>query len=178
MAIAGELPEGRTQKGTFKKGTKGPPDQRGGVGGDQGCEKRNGGETGGVSVVLLYKLQTTMHAVLVPVHPALRMFFYAALFDDNVLVYNVATVRAESDWGIVAPVIQIWTPFPSHFGYLPKGPPPCRRAVCNLINIVMRTRTISKMSMGNGVAPMLTVGWACTFPTRPGRSSGHRRNKY
>ncbi len=99
-----------------------------------------------------------MHAILVPVHPAVRMFFYAALFDDNVLVYNVATVRAEPDWGIVAPVIQIWTPFPSHFGYLPKEPPPCRRAVCNLIHIVMRTRTISKMGMGNGVAPMLTVG--------------------
>ncbi len=35
MAIAGELPEGGTQKGTFKKGAKGPADQRGGLGGDQ-----------------------------------------------------------------------------------------------------------------------------------------------
>ncbi len=63
-----------------------------------------------------------MHAILVPVHPAVRMFFYAALFDDNVLVYNVATVRAEPDWGIVAPVIQIWTPFPSHLVISPRDP--------------------------------------------------------
>ncbi len=99
-----------------------------------------------------------MHAILVPVHPAVRMFFYAALFDDNVLVYNVATVRAGPDWGIVAPVIQIWTPFPSHFGYLPKGPPPCSRAVCNFINMIMRARVIGKMNPGNGGAPILTVG--------------------
>jgi len=31
---------------TANTGTEGPADQRGGAGGDQGCEKRNGGETG------------------------------------------------------------------------------------------------------------------------------------
>ncbi len=60
-----------------------------------------------------------MHAIIVPAPSALRMFCVAALFDDNVLVYNVATVRAEPDWGVVAPVIQVRTPLPSHFGYLP-----------------------------------------------------------
>jgi len=85
------------------------------------------------------------------------MFFYAAFLDDNVLIYHVATVWAVPDWGVVAPVIQVWTPFPSHFGYLPKEPP-CSRAVCNLIKMVMRTRAIGKMNLGNGVAPMLTVG--------------------
>ena len=60
-----------------------------------------------------------MHAVLVPVHPALRMFFYTALLDDNVRVYHFTTLWAEPDWGVVAPVIQVVTPLPSHFGYLP-----------------------------------------------------------
>ncbi len=50
MAIAGELPEGGTQKATFRKGTQGPADQRGGLGGDQGGEKGDGGETGEVKV--------------------------------------------------------------------------------------------------------------------------------
>ena len=89
------------------------------LGGDQDSEKRDGREAGEISVALFYKLQTTMHAILVPVPSALRMFCVAAFLDDNILVYNVTTVRAEPDGGIVAPVIQILTPLPSHFGYLP-----------------------------------------------------------
>ncbi len=48
MAIAGELPEGGTQKATFRKGAEGRPDQRGGLGGDQGGEKRDGREAGAI----------------------------------------------------------------------------------------------------------------------------------
>ncbi len=55
MAIAGELPEGGTQKATFRKGAEGAADQRGGLGGDQGGEKGDGGETGAVECVKLYK---------------------------------------------------------------------------------------------------------------------------
>ncbi len=43
MAIAGELPEGGTQKATFRKGTKGRPDQQGGLGGNQGGAAGDGG---------------------------------------------------------------------------------------------------------------------------------------
>lgn len=46
MAIAGELPEGGTQKATFRKGAEGPAEQRGGAGGDQGGEAGDGGEAG------------------------------------------------------------------------------------------------------------------------------------
>jgi len=117
----------------------------------------DGRETEPVSVTLLDKLQTTMHAILVPVHPPLRMFCVAAFLEDNVLVYHLATVRAPPDGGVRAPVIKVSTSCSWYFGYIHKRPP-CSPAVCNLINMVMRTRTISKMSMGNGVAPMLTVG--------------------
>ncbi len=48
MAIAGELPEGGTQKATFRKGAEGPAEQRGGVGGDQGGAAGDGGEAGAV----------------------------------------------------------------------------------------------------------------------------------
>ncbi len=50
MAIAGELPEGGTQKATFRKGAKGPADQRGSAGGDQGGTAGDGGEAGAVKV--------------------------------------------------------------------------------------------------------------------------------
>ncbi|MFQ6674596.1 MAG: hypothetical protein ACE5GH_07425, partial [Fidelibacterota bacterium] len=72
-----------------------------------------------IDAALLDKLQTTMYAILVPVHPPLRMFFYAAFFEDNILVYHFATHRAVPDGGVVAPVIQVRTLLPSHFGYLP-----------------------------------------------------------
>ncbi len=109
MAIAGELPEGGTQKATFRKGAKGPTDQRGGVRGNQGGTAGVGGEARAVSVTLLYKLQTTMHAILVPVHPPLRMFFYAAFLNENLRVYHFATVRAPPDGGVRAPVIKVST---------------------------------------------------------------------
>ncbi len=48
MAIAGELPEGGTQKATFRKGAEGPAHQRGSAGGDQGGVAGDGGETGEV----------------------------------------------------------------------------------------------------------------------------------
>jgi len=98
-----------------------------------------------------------MHAIRVSVHPALRMFFVAACLGRSVRVYHFATVRAVPDWGVGAPVVQVWTPFPSHCGYLPKGPP-CSRAVCNLSNMGMRTKAIGKMNLGNGEAPLLTAG--------------------
>ena len=129
----------------------------------------DGRETGAASVALLDKLQTTMHAIIVPVHPALRMFFYAASLDDNVRVYHFATAWAEPDWGVVAPVIHVLTPLPSHFGYLPNPKrlsggtrnetrTPCSRAVCNLIHMVMRARAIGKMNLENAEAPMPTAG--------------------
>ena len=49
MAIAGESPEGGTQKGTFKKGAEGTLVQRGGLGGDQGGPAGDGGEAGAVA---------------------------------------------------------------------------------------------------------------------------------
>jgi hypothetical protein len=71
-----------------------------------------------VSVVLLHKLETTMHAILVPVHPALGMFIVAAYPGENVRVYHFATARAVTDWGVRAPVIHVSTPFPLHCDYL------------------------------------------------------------
>ncbi len=50
MAIAGELPEGGTQKATFRKGAEGPAEQRGGLGGDQGGTAGDGGEAGTVGI--------------------------------------------------------------------------------------------------------------------------------
>ena len=72
-----------------------------------------------IDVVLLHKLQTTMRAILVPVHPALRMFFVAACLGGNVHVYRFPTIRAVPDWGIRAPVIHVSTPFPLQFSLLP-----------------------------------------------------------
>jgi hypothetical protein len=71
-----------------------------------------------VDVVLLHKLQTIMHAILVPVHPALRMFVVAAFLGGNVNVYRFPTIRAVPDWGVRAPVIHVSTPFPLDFHYL------------------------------------------------------------
>ena len=62
-----------------------------------------------VGAALLDKLLTTMHAILVPITPPLRMLCFAAFLEDNVLVYHFATHRAVPDGGVVAPVIQVWT---------------------------------------------------------------------
>jgi len=62
-----------------------------------------------IGAALLDKLLTTMHAMLVPVTPPLRMLCFAAFLEDNVLVYHFATHRAETDGGVVAPMIQVWT---------------------------------------------------------------------
>lgn len=69
-----------------------------------------------INIALDDKLYTTMDAIMASVHPAFRMFFFAAFLDDNVLVYHFATARAIADLGVVAPVIQVRTPFPSHAG--------------------------------------------------------------
>ncbi len=71
-----------------------------------------------IDVALRYKLQTTLHAILVPVHPALRMFVVAAFLGGNVHVYRFPTIRAVPDWGVRAPVIQVSTLFPLHCDYL------------------------------------------------------------
>ena len=92
--------------------------------GDQGGTAGDGGEAGAVGITLLDKLQTTMHAMLVPVLSSHRMFYVAAFLEDNVRVYHFATLWAEPDWGVVAPVIHVVTPLPSHFDYLP--PPKAR----------------------------------------------------
>src|SRR3972149_8849170 len=55
-----------------------------------------------------------MHAIRVHVHPAVRMFFFAAFLGENVRVYRFATVRAVPDWGIGTSVIHVWPPIPSH----------------------------------------------------------------
>ena len=68
-----------------------------------------------IDVVLLHKLQTTMRAMLVPVHPALRVFVVVAFLGGNVHVYRSPTIRAVPDWGVRAPVIHVPTPFPLHF---------------------------------------------------------------
>ena len=83
------------------------------------CFNENRGGTagdGGLRVALLDKLQTTMDAIMTPVHPAFRMFLFAAFFNDDVRVYHFATAWAIPDQGIVAPVVQVRTPFPSHVG--------------------------------------------------------------
>jgi hypothetical protein len=59
-----------------------------------------------------------MHAMLVPVLSALRMFCVAAFLEDNVLVYHFAAVRTVPDGGVRAPVIHVLAQSPSHFGYL------------------------------------------------------------
>ena len=122
----------------------------------------DGKETEPVSVTLLDKLQTTMHAILVPVHPPLRMFCVAAFLEDNVLVYHFATVRAPPDGGVRAPVIKVSTSCPWYFGYIHKRPP-CSPAVCNLIHMVMRTRATGKGNLGNAEAPMLTLAEHAPF---------------
>ncbi len=71
-----------------------------------------------IDVVLRHKLQTALHAIPVPVHPALRMFFVAAFLGENVRVYHFATARTLTDWGVGAPVIHVSTPFPLHCDYL------------------------------------------------------------
>ena len=122
----------------------------------------DGRETEPVSVTLLDKLQTTMHAILVPVHPPLRMFCVAAFLEDNVLVYHFAAHRAVTDGGIVASVITVSTSCPWYFGYIHKRPP-CSPAVCNLIHMVMRTRATGKGNLGNAEAPMLTLAEHAPF---------------
>jgi len=67
-----------------------------------------------IDVALRHQLQSTMHAIRVHVHPAVRMFFVAAFLGENVRVYRFATVRAVPDWGIGTSVIHVWTPIPSH----------------------------------------------------------------
>ncbi len=49
-----------------------------------------------IDVVLHHKLRTTMHAILVPVHPALRMFVVAAFLGGNVHVYRFPTHNSGS----------------------------------------------------------------------------------
>ena len=85
------------------------------VAGDRGQSFMFDTATRGLGVVALrYQLQTTIHAILVHVHPAVRMFFVAAFLGENVRVYRFATVRAVADWGIGTSVIHVWTPIPSH----------------------------------------------------------------
>ncbi len=98
-----------------------------------------------------------MLAVLVPALSAHRMFCVAAFLEDNVLVYHFAAHRAVTDGGIVASVITVSTSCPWYFGYIHKRPP-CSRAVCNLIHMVMRARAIGKMNLENAEAPMPTTG--------------------
>ncbi len=42
--------------------------------------------------------------------------------------------------------------------FIYQGYPPCSRAVCNLIHMVMRARAIGKVNLGNAEAPILTAG--------------------
>jgi len=61
-----------------------------------------------------------MHAILVPVPSALRMFCVAAFLEDNVLVYHFTTAWAVPDWGVGASVIHVLAQSPLHVGYLPR----------------------------------------------------------
>ena len=62
-----------------------------------------------IGAALLDKLLTTMHAILVPITPPLRMLCFAAFLEDNVLVYHFAAVRTVPDGGVRALVIHVWT---------------------------------------------------------------------
>lgn len=58
-----------------------------------------------------------MDAIRVPVHPAFRMFCFAAYLDSKVCVDHLATAWAVPDWGIATPVIQIGAHTSSHYGH-------------------------------------------------------------
>lgn len=62
-----------------------------------------------IDIALFDKLRTTTRAILVSVPPALRMIFFAAFRDNNIRVYHIATLRAVTDRGGHAAVIQVWT---------------------------------------------------------------------
>jgi len=148
MEAAGDGGETGEVKGTSNEQTNDRnPGMTAGPGG-----AGDGRETEPVSVTLLDKLQTTMHAILVPVHPPLRMFCVAAFLE----------VRAPPDGGVRAPVIKVSTSCPWYFGYIHKRPP-CSPAVCNLIHMVMRTRATGKRNLGNAGAPMLTLAEHAPF---------------
>ncbi len=112
-----------------------------------------------INVPLLDKLQATMYAILVPIHPALRMFFTAAFLDNTVRVYDFATHRAVADWGVVALVIQIWTKLPLHFG-------------CLLLNWPIRTPAWLPDYLRSNISKTKCSVLACPLDLNPGADFG------
>lgn len=100
-----------TARSSWEKGLSTSED---GLEGNQGGTAADRRQAGGINIGLHNKLCTTMDAIMASVHPAFCMFFFAAFLDDNVRVYHFATAWAIPDHGVVAPVVQIRTPFPSH----------------------------------------------------------------